>query len=256
MTLERYRDLVFSPLALPSPPSVDIGQLLSWMTWARKDCRKRGLNASERTYEALTGRQYPWLMATAHIAGATRVDRAFKKEFPEVAEYGRKFPVKGVGWIVFLAQRGSAEVFLHTDSDGYWGFRFYLANANAESLHFCLARKRVSELPRRLEDWSPLLDVSRKHYARWPKENRPFCLNSIRSAHAVEANGCKLGDRVACLLYPIDGLDERRLLRLLHKSTEKYEDHQIWYKRLRHDRLPARPSTLRSDSRRPGAATR
>jgi hypothetical protein len=229
MRLDNYRDLVFSPLSLPPPPRVDVRRLLSWMRRARDDCRKRGLNASERTYEARTGKRYPWLMATAHLSGSARADTAFRKEFPAVAEYARRFPFEGGGWIVFLAQRGDAEVFLHTDSDGYWGFRFYLANAHAEGLHFCMSRRRLRELPRRLDDWSPLLDTKRKHYARWPSENRPFCLNSVRSAHAVDASACRLGDRVACLLYPEGKADGRRLAGLLERSTREFADYQIWY---------------------------
>ena len=35
------------------------------------------------------------------------------------------------------------------------------------------------------DDWSSLVDLERRHYARWPKENRPYCVNSVRAAHAA-----------------------------------------------------------------------
>src|SRR2546430_16929020 len=104
-TLEQYRDLVFSPLALPPPPRVDASSLISWMTWARNESRKRGLNVPEKQYEAKTGREYPWLMATIHVAGCGAVAKSFERDFGAVAESGREFPVKKGGWLVLLAQR-------------------------------------------------------------------------------------------------------------------------------------------------------
>jgi hypothetical protein len=227
--LARYEDLVFSPLALPEPPQVDAGELVAWMTWAREEGYKRGLNRSERGYEARTGRQYPWLMANVYYIERSHVEDSFDRQFPEVMEYARGFPVDELGGIALLAQRGSAEVHLHTDADGYWGFRFYLANKNPGSLYFCMARKRVAELPRAAEDWSPLLDVERKHHAPWRDGMQPYCLNSIRAAHAVEANACELGERIACLVFSKGKRDERKLLSLLEESTARFRGSQLWY---------------------------
>jgi hypothetical protein len=227
--LARYEDLVFSPLALPAPPKVDAKRLVSWMRWAREEGHKRGLNASERNYDGRTGRRYPWLMANVYYLDRSHVEDSFDEEFPRVAEYARGFPMKDVGGIVLLAQRGRTEVHLHTDSDGFWGFRFYLTSKDYEGLYFCMTRKRVSELPRTADDWSSLLEVECKHYARWPKGNRPFCLNCNRAAHAVDPSSCKLGERIACLVLPRNGLDEKKLLPLLEESTARYRDSQLWY---------------------------
>ncbi len=227
--LARYEDLVFSPLALPAPPKVDAERLVAWMTWAREEGHKRGLNVSERKYEARTGRRYPWLMANVYYIDRSHVEDSFDAEFPRVAEYARRFPVNDVGGIVLLAQRGSAEVHLHTDSDGYWGLRFYLANKDPGGLYFCMARQRVSELPRAVDDWSPLLEVDRKHYAGWRNGKRSYCINSIRAAHAVDPSSCKLGERIACLVLPKHGLDEKKLLSLLDESTAKFRESQVWY---------------------------
>ncbi len=65
-TLESYEDLVFSPLALPSPPKADTKRLVAWMTWAREEGFKRGLNLPEQGFEARKGRPYPWLMACVY----------------------------------------------------------------------------------------------------------------------------------------------------------------------------------------------
>jgi len=229
VTLEHYRDLVFSPLDLPSPPAVDAARLVRWMTWARVEGHKRGLNRAERAYESGTGRQYPWLVANVSLENRTHVEDSFTREFPEIERYADQFPRTDPGCLVLLAQRGGGDVFLHTDSDGYWGFRFYLVGENHEGLHFYLSRRRQSELPRRAEDWSRYVDLSARRYARWPAENRPFCLNSVRAAHAVDRNTCALGERIACLVFPGGGLDRKKLRRLLDRSTAKYRDYQIWH---------------------------
>jgi hypothetical protein len=228
-SLADYQDLVYSPLALPRPPRVDRARLVEWMTWARREGLKRGLNRAERNFEARTGRQYPWLTANVYYADPGPVEASFEAAFPQIARYARRFPVDEVGGIVLLAQRGHAEVHLHTDSDGAWGFRFYLAEGDHEGLYFCMTRQRTSTLPRAIDDWSELLDLERRHYARWQYGNRPFCLNCVRAAHAVDANDCRLGERIACLVLPKQGVNEARLLSLLERSTARFGDAQIWY---------------------------
>jgi hypothetical protein len=228
-TLRHYQDLVFSPLALPAPPAVDTARLVRWMKWARMESRRRGDNRSERGYEEQTGKRYPWLMATVQLAEPGAVERSFRADFAPVVDYAGGLPFKAVRTIFLIAQRAGADVHLHTDGDGFWGFRFYLAHQHREGLYFCMARERVAELPRRTDDWSPYLDVSNRHYARWPRKNMPFCLNSIRAAHAVDPNRCRLGDRIACVVAPED-LDRPRLLELLERSSERFGDRQIWYR--------------------------
>jgi hypothetical protein len=226
--LDKYRDLVFSPLALPAPPPVDNARLIAWMRWAREEGHKRGLNVPERSYEAATRLPYPWLMANVHYGKRSHVEDSFDCEFPAIAAYAGLFPVHAVRLIVLLAQRGNVDAYLHTDSDGCWGFRFYLANRRRDALYFCLARERYAELPPKASDWSRFLDTERRHYARWPEGNHPFCLNSIRAAHAVESNTCELGERIACLVMPQDGIDEERLLKLLDESAARFGAYQIW----------------------------
>jgi len=227
--LAKYEDLVFSPLALPPPPEVDTDRLVAWMTWAREEAHKRGLNRPERGYESSTGRICPWLMATVYYGKRSHVEDSFEAEFPEVARYARLFPLRTLGGISLLAQRGSVPVHLHTDIDGHWGFRFYLANSDPGALYFCMARRRVRELPRIVADRPDLVEIERRHYAPSRDCRGAYCLNSVRAAHAVEASTCRLGERIACVVFPIDGLDEERLVELLDASSERFRDSQIWY---------------------------
>ena len=207
---------------------MDAGRLIEWMTWARPEGHKRGLNGPERGYESFTGKQYPWLMANVSYEEPGHVEASFEREFPQVVRYAQRFPFKGVRVIVLIAQRSRADVHLHTDSDGYWGFRFYLARRREDALYFCMAREGMDELPRKVTDWSPYLDQSKRYYASWPEEERAYCVNSARAAHSVDAKDCQLGERIACLVLPKEGLDEERLLRLLDESSAQFGRHQIW----------------------------
>jgi hypothetical protein len=227
--LAHFRDLVFSPLALPTPPTVDAGRLVAWMEWARLKGLERGLNRPERGYEAATGKQYPWLMANMQYEQPGEVEESFARDFPEVLAYARSFPLREIRVIALIAQRGGADVHLHADSDGFWGLRFYIVNRHRDPLYFHMARERLAELPRSTDDWSPFVDTSRRHYVRWPDENRPYCVNSVRAAHAVDPNTSQLGERIGCLILPKGGVDEKRMLQLLEESSARFAGRQIWY---------------------------
>jgi hypothetical protein len=229
-SLESYEDLVFSPLALPSPPKVDTESLVAWMTWAREEGLKRAFNLPERGYEARRGRPYPWLMAVVYYMDRSNVEDSFEKEFPELAMYARQFPVNEVGGITLLAQRPNAAVRLHTDPDGCWGFRFRLGNGGPDGLHFCTSLRRTRALPPAMDDWSSLLALESKHSVRWPKGNLPYCLNSMRAAHAVDSNCPELGERIEGMVFPRYGLNGDKLLSLLDKSTAQFRESQLWYK--------------------------
>jgi hypothetical protein len=232
MTLEKYEDLVFSPLALPPPPAVDSARLVTWLTWAREQSLRRGGNVPEAVYESAAQRRLPWLMATIHYHETpAAVEESFEREFPEIAAYVRLFPIKRLKLIALNAHRGDEEVHLHTDSDGFWGIRFYLANRKSDRMYFCMARDRSVRLPPGLaDDWSKFVDL-RRHYVRFPDDNRPFCLNSMRAAHCVEAAPRRLGERIICLVLPQrDGLDRERMLQLLDRSSWEFAHHQLWYR--------------------------
>lgn len=225
--LDAYCNLIFSPLALPPPPVLDNAALTEWIEWGHMEGRKIGLNYRERNYEGRTGRQYPWLKANVTFSKPNEVSRSFEQKFPHVVEYCRLFPVKRLGSLVLITQRGGMDVHMHADSDGYWGLRFYLANKNYEGLQFYFARPGIDALPRGTDELPQHVEA-KKHYARWPAENRPYCVNSLRAAHAVDRNTCALGERIACLLFPEGGYDDEKLLALLQASSAKFSKYQIW----------------------------
>src|SRR4051812_3811909 len=109
-TLAAYRDLVFSPLALPSPPPIRAADLIGWMRWARTEGLELGLNRPERNYESRTGRPYPWLMANVMLDEPGAIGRSFAERFPEVLEYCAVFPVARARCLVLLAQHGGMDV--------------------------------------------------------------------------------------------------------------------------------------------------
>src|SRR5712672_2447048 len=143
MTLDDYKDLVFTPLDLPAPPRVDTDRFIAWMEWVREEGIKRKLSLFGSRYEELSGKPYPWLLAPLSYVKRTHVEDSFERDWPEVRSYMDLFPITGVMSAVFLAQNALADIHLQTDSDGFWGYRFYLVNNSVEGLHFHFAHARV-----------------------------------------------------------------------------------------------------------------
>jgi hypothetical protein len=226
--LGRFDDLIFCPLDLPEPPAIDVPKFISWMA---SDPTGSGRVPKER-FERLTGRPYPWLMRVA----SGEMD-SLREAFPEVYEYCARYPLKNLRNLVFLAQDGHQAVFPHTDSDGLVGLRLYLANANVEGLHFYQGRERYDYFSgyRTDEDGQPIsvdfrpdFHMDSPIYAQFPEKAGPFMLNSARAVHAVDANTCKLGDRIAVLVQ--GDVDMNRYERLIESSLSKFGDCAIWYK--------------------------
>lgn len=226
--LGRFDDLIFCPLNLPEPPSVDADRFIEWMS---SDATGYG-KAPKEHFERFTGKTYPWLMRV--VSGD--MDE-FAVLFPEVHSYCAAYPLKSIRTFVFLAQDGYQSVFPHADSDGLVGLRLYLANKNSEGLHFFKGRERYDKFcPYRNDDsgnpisanYSQHFHMDEPVYARFPKGQRAFMLNSARAIHAVDANTCKLGDRIAVLIQ--GELDVDRYENLIESSLEKFADYAIWYK--------------------------
>jgi hypothetical protein len=222
----RFDDLIFTPLDMPQPPSVDVEQLIRWMS----QDQKMGTYWKER-YERLTGLEYPWLMRS--VSGDLT---PLAKAFPEVFAYAMSYPFRKVSTIILLAQNGHQTVLPHADSDGLAGMRFYLANKNVEGLHFYKGRERYDKfdsngadkdgVPTRV-NFNQYFHMDKRIYARFPQDSRAFMLNSARAVHSVDANTCTLGDRIAVLVQ--GELDQDRLDALLEASTKRYGDYAIWY---------------------------
>lgn len=223
----KYDDLIFSPLDMPKPPAIDSEQFVQWML---NDPLKTGAYPKQH-YEKVIGRPYPWLMRVLRNDFTPLADA-----YPDVLEYVLKYPVRNVQNIIFLAQDGHQAVFTHTDSDGLIGLRFYLANKNVDGLHFYRGRERYDYFntyqrhangePKQ-PDLKRYFDMDKKVYATFPEECQSFVLNSARAAHGVDANTCKLGDRIAVLVQ--GEIDMERYEALVETSLKKFGNHAIWY---------------------------
>jgi hypothetical protein len=225
--LSRFDDLIFSPLDMPAPPSVDADRFVQWMN---SDEKQTGQYFRER-YERLTGLRYPWLMRS--ISGDLQ---PLQEAYPEVFDYAMSFPFKKVRAVIFLAQDGYQSVFPHADSDGLVGMRFYLANKNVEGLHFYKGREAYDFFdscgadkdgqPRTVH-FDRYFKMDEPVYARFPEGSRTFMLNSARAVHSVDANTCRVGDRIAVLVQ--GELDYPKLNALLEASVQRYGEYGIWF---------------------------
>lgn len=227
--MNNFKDLVFCPLDLPQPPSIDVEKFIDWM---QRQYDKRGPTPQQKMFED-TGRHYPWLP----FALCNEDVRELGEEFPEVLEYFlHLMPFKKLFRLVFLAQRGKAAVFPHADTDEFLGFRTYLTAKSAESLYFhkSLQKEEFFYPYGRTRDGKVLpinlnekFDMGTKHYASFPENCKTFMLNSVRAVHGVDENECSLGDRIAVLVQ--GEVDEDASNALLERSSIKYAKHAIWY---------------------------
>jgi hypothetical protein len=159
-----------------------------------------------------------------------------KEAFPEVFDYALLYPFESVKAVIFLAQDGHQSVFPHSDSDGLTGMRFYLENRHVEGLHFYKGKQKYDSFnssqldesgtpaPVRFENY---FDMSDPIYARFPSSSRAFMLNSARAIHAIDANTCKLGERIAVLVQ--GKLDVERFEKLIESSLKRYGEYTIWH---------------------------
>ena len=222
----RFDDLIFTPLDLPAPPAVDAESFIEWM---RSDNRT-GMFQKER-YERLTGCKYPWLLR-AVTSDLTPLQAAY----PQVLEYARLYPFKTVKTVIFLAQDGYQPIFPHADSDGLVGMRFYLKNRHVEGLHFYKGLEPYDSFNSAQFDadgnptpvhFKKYFKMDEAIYARFPQDSRSFMLNSARAIHGIDANTCKLGDRIAVLVQ--GELDVKRFETMVESSLSRYGDYAIWY---------------------------
>jgi len=221
-----FDDLIFTPLDLPNPPEIDVARFIRWMEVGQNDATA----APKVAFERLEKREYPWLVRNLHEDLSP-----LQAEFPDVYDYLAAFPFRRVRTLVILAQRGFQSVHTHTDSDGLCGMRFYLTRKNAEGLHFYKGRERYDHFGTYMRqngavvraDWDKYFRTDEPVYATLPEDKKVFMLNNARAAHAVDANTCELGDRIAVLVQ--GEYDPVRRDELLRRSVEKYANQAIWY---------------------------
>ena len=223
--LGKYDDLIFCPLDMPIPPNIDPMALVEWMKTPGT------INMPKMAFEKVTKQEYPWLSRIAS-EGCEEV----KEAFPELYEYLKSFPFESIEHMVFLAQRGHQPIFTHCDSDWLCGMRLYLTSKNREGLHFYKGKERYDEfLTYRVTekreviqaDWEKTHHMDKPVYATFPENSHAFMLNSGRAAHAVDANTCELGERIAVLIR--GKYDKQKLEDLIARSLAKHGNHAIWY---------------------------
>lgn len=229
--IDQFRNLLFCPLDLPAPPEVDYHKFQEWHL-EQIDYNKK----YNKTAQLADGKQeYPWNVSWA--VWWNTYDKAnpwicdFDKKFPELVEYLSLFPFVTPKSISFLEQKGSREVYLHSDPDYWWGMRFYLFNTLGEKLYFVKPKEQVNErIPTMVDGkyndlWEKTDGV--KHYASFPSACCPWMLNSVRAFHGVDENVGDTGSRITAVM--IGSYDYKKLYKLLKDSSEKYQSHAIWY---------------------------
>jgi hypothetical protein len=222
-----YTKLIYSPLNIPeSPELANVQEFVSFML------KYETQTTTKRTYMSLHGKEYPWIVLAFNADSESDSAKEFRTRWPGLFKYIDSFPIKGDRNLVFLAQKGEHDIFLHGDADGF-GYRFHITNTNNESLFFHFSQDDSEQLPQTTLNWSDLVYTDEKIIAHRPSKRCPFVINSKLACHGVETNKAKLGDRIACLVYPANNsvVDKTRELELIKSSIEKFPESQIWYKR-------------------------
>lgn len=236
-------DLIFIPLDLPPPPSIDLDKFHDWH-------REQLPYNKEHNYVAArsNGKEsYPWAVSWATWYTTYQSDNPwicdFDKKFPELVEYLSLFPVKQYKSIVFLEQQESREVYLHTDGSqstgtapGDWfGLRFYLHNTLGEKLYFVRTKEKYTSRKSTFAgnneyvDLWPLSD-GKKEYARFPEKRCAWMLNNIRAFHGVDVNDVPDPAGSSRITAVLSGIYDREKLKpLISNSLKKYSDYAIWY---------------------------
>jgi len=232
LSAELFKNLLFCPLDLPTPPEIDYDDFCDWRIEQAEFNKKHNFTAA-----LADGKQtYPWEVAWATWWNTYNTDEpwiaGFDKRFPELVEYIKLYPFKQAKSISFLDQKESRDVYLHTDPDARWGMRFYLFNGLGEKLYFVRSKTALNERITTMKDgaYQDLWEQSQKEklYAHFPQERCAWMLNSFRAFHGIDANPAPQGNRVTCVL--IGEYDYDKLFDLLGRSIEKHKEYAIWWK--------------------------
>jgi hypothetical protein len=226
-----YKDLLFCPLDLPTPPVIDYSKFKVWYNEQLDFNKKHNVTAL-----VADGKQeYPWEVSWALWWNTYDKPNPwicnFEKTFPELVEYFKLYPFKQFKSISFLDQKESRDVYLHTDPDNRWGMRFYLFNGLGEKLYFVKSKERLTTRLRTMVDnkYTDLWEHSQKEklYAKFPEKRCAWMLNSLDAFHGIEKNPNPMGNRVTCVLN--GDYDYKKLFELLERSVKKYKQYSIVY---------------------------
>jgi hypothetical protein len=249
---DRFRDLIYIPLDLPPPPTIDIKKFINWVS----ECPNinniiKCPNTGEKIFHfEEKGKQawgyFPWIQVNAfHHGYSDNWIADFDKVFPEVVNYINLFPFNSLSGVTILAQKKSDVVPLHQDPDDWLGMRFYLKNEiKHDALYFTPTLKRFN---RRIgtykfdgekvykQDWQKYLDIKTKLYAKHPMSEHAWCLSSIRAAHGLDPIYSDEFSRITVLVQSHKNKDDMsawnqdKLYDLLDRSLKKYSDYAIWW---------------------------
>ena len=233
-----WRNLVFSPLDFKDPPQVDMDKFIEWHAEQKEYMLKYNQNKVNST-NIYGG--YCWHISWAIWWNTYKNKNPwicdFDKKLPELAEYISSFPFKQIKSVSFLNQIGGAKVEPHSDPDSMWGMRFYLKNKTKDALYFSRTKEPNNHRIATMEDddGNPIQErknhlefcKDEKIYAKFPKDECAWMLNSYRAWHGLDKNNSPTGSRITVAI--IGEYDQDKLFDLFGKSSKKYSKYQIWW---------------------------
>lgn len=226
--------LIFVPLDLPKPPTVDRDLMIDWVNRWYDKC----FYTKTKIYSETIDEGYPWKVGQPFrdptdgiplTPDEIDLQEEFKEKFPLLTAYLQiSYPLKFTGATILLQQQ-SKDVAGHTDSDYIWAPRCYLWNDyQEEALWF-----RFPKDPDAIVKYNTLIknndytDYTDPIYAKFPThEYQAFAFNSSKSIHGVE--GCNKQNASRCTIIIRGTFDVPKLNELLTRSFTKYKEYAIW----------------------------
>lgn len=183
-------NILYTPLDVPVPPSIDIEKFLSWVKKVYPQPVKSDAAKAKSTAEELMPGNYPWDLVFGAYNGKW-ID-GFETEFSELADYcltAFGITTAELLTVVFLPIRASVTglAFWHHDVDET-GFRFYLVNENSD-VNPLLLKMTAEPLLKSPGLQSPIPEdhpalQKEIHICRLPEDRHAFYINNIRAVHS------------------------------------------------------------------------
>jgi hypothetical protein len=252
---DKFRDLIYAPLDLPAPPTVDIEELKQWayalddsnVNQAKITYNANGIAIAESAEGVIRRRlgYYPWKSVWPKrskdiVPTNNGWNQAFVEKFPQLVEYAKLFPYLELHAMNLLIQLEGTPVFLHVDPDDYFGMRFYISNTDNSLLYFYKTREKNDYRPLVASkdinsiEVNKVVDTSNKLYSKHPTEQHAWTLTSVRAMHGIDTMNDGVGTKITALVMGRSEngkckYDQDKLYDLLTRSVDKYADYCIWY---------------------------
>lgn len=250
VSLEKYKHLIYCPLDIPDPPTIDERKIFEYIEERINIDRETennsvggalgSINLKSELAKSLSSNSstgdYPWNLVHLMRADLKNMQwKEFENCFPSLAEYFLSLPFKEHFTISLLNQKSNQDVGMHTDPDLWFGIRFYLVNKSDAKIFFRKAKNPTySRLLNILDndgkirkiDWDDILERDTV-FAEYPRKKFCFHLTSTHAAHGVE----QVPNDISRLTGFVSGvIDEERYLSILKSSIKKYGRFAIWGK--------------------------